>query len=166
MERNATRDLRLLLFVLIINVGNVFSLTKRHGLTEVRPALLALVLVMVAFVAWSMITQLRIVRRMQQEVGAVYLQLKSQIQRVRQLMQLRRYAGGLFLLGLITIILYSQRNRFWSTELEGIDWRSVALAILVIAALGVMVWIGEYKQQQRYGRHLDQLEAALRELEA
>jgi hypothetical protein len=49
---------------------------------------------------------------------------------------------------------------------EGFDWRSVALVILVIAALGILVVIGEHKQQRRYGQYLDQLEATLRELEA
>ncbi|WP_210116255.1 hypothetical protein [Hymenobacter fodinae] len=166
MKRNATRDLRFLLFVLIINVGNVFSLTRRHGLVEVRPALLALVLVMVAFVAWNMITQLRVVRQLQQDTGAVYQHLRTQIQRIRQLMHWRRWAGGVFLVGLITIIFYSQRSQLWSTVLASVNWRTVALIVLVAAALWVLFWVGEYKQQRRYGQYLDQLETALRELQS
>lgn len=167
MKRNATRDLRFLLFVLIINVANVFNLTKRHSLAEVRPMLLALVLVMVAFVAWNMLTQLRVIRQLQEGAGAVYVQLRTQMQRIRQLMHLRRYAGVVFVLALAAIVVYSQRtNLAYALSIGEIDWKIVSLVVLIIAALGVLVLIGEHKQQRRYGQYLDQLEATLRELEA
>jgi cytochrome bd-type quinol oxidase subunit 2 len=167
MKRNAIRDLRFLLVVLVINVANVFNLTKRHGLAEVRPVLLALVVVMVAFVAWNMFTQLRLIRQLQEGAGAVYLQLRTKMQRIRQLMHLRRYAGGVFLVALAAIVLFSQRSKLAHTLATGaVDWKMVSLIVLIIAALGVLVLIGEHKQQRRYGQYLDQLEATLRELEA
>lgn len=167
MKKNAIRDLRFLLVVLVINVANVVNLTKRHGLDEVRPVLLALVLLMVAFVAWNMFTQLRLIRQLQESVGAVYLQLRTKMQQIRQLMYLRRYAGVVFVLALATIVVYSQRSKLMHALSTGeIDWKMVSLAVLIVAALGVLVLIGEHKQQRRYGRYLDQLEATLRELEA
>lgn len=166
MRRNATRDLRILLLLLSLNIFNVINLMKRHGAAEVRALFVALLVLMMAFVAWNTVAKLRIIKQLQSDSGAVYLHLRSQLQRIRRLIRLHRYAVVVFLTSLATISAYSQRNKLvHNVFTDAIDWPTTILVVAVVAMIILLLFVGQHRQQRRYGKYLDQMDAALRELE-
>lgn len=167
LKRQLVRDRRLLLVVLLLNVLNIINLTKRYDLREARPVLLALVLAMVGYTFWDLNRRLQLVRRMQQHVPDVANQMRRQVEQLRGLLHLHLRVGIGFSAALVLTVLYARRHHVvHSPFTDTIDWPQTLLAVLCLAVLVLLVLIGRHQQRQRYGRHLDQLEAALQELEA
>ncbi len=112
----------------------------------------------------------QLISQMEQQHDDLYHFLNSRISRFRQLMRLHDYVGVVALLLLMATVMVVRWKHIWTYLAPAHpDWgwhmgvaggATVALAALLYAAYAV----GRKEHQHRYGRHLDQLEAALREL--
>ncbi|MET4106894.1 hypothetical protein [Hymenobacter sp. UYP22] len=167
LQQAVRRDVRMLWWVSILNVSNVFSLTKHYSQwAEIRSALLVLVGSMILYVMWDTWQRHRIVKGLRTGADTAANQLRVMINKLRRLMNLYTWAGVFFCTSLALCVGYAKRNSIsWPPFTQSLDPERTVLACLCLLALGLLIAVGYERQQRRYGQPLRQLEAALRELE-
>lgn len=168
LKQAVRRDARLLWWVSILNVGNVFVATRHHSQwAEMRSVLLAVVGGMILYMVWDTWQRHRIIKGLEAGADTAVSQLRMMIGKLRQLMRLYTWAGVVFGVSFVLCFGYPKRSLLsWPPFTQPLDPTRTVLAVLCMLALGLLMAVGYERQQRLYGRHLDQLEAALRELEA
>lgn len=114
--------------------------------------------------------RLRVIREMEQQHDRLYDFLQSRIARLRHLMRLHNYVSVAYLLLLALAVLLVRRadvlNYLQPTH-PAWHWGVVGGVTAVVLAVIYGGYVtGKKEHQHRYGRFLDRLETALRELEA
>lgn len=170
MLRNARKEQRMLLFVLVLNLANVANLMNRYLSDTVFLAQLLLYIcvgLMVVFMAWLTYRQRRLLTRLQASDASTYTHLRQSIHQIRILMTTKMNAGMLFLASIILVGFYIRYDTIVQALHQGtIDWPLTILVILAIVMLiAGLLYVDQRMQQRRYGQYLDQLETTLRELE-
>ncbi|MDU0371655.1 hypothetical protein ACFPAF_14720 [Hymenobacter endophyticus] len=170
MLRNTKKEQRILLFVLVLNVGNIANLTTRYlGQKSFVGQLLLFTCVglMVSFTAWTTYRKRQLIAQLQTSDTSTYSHLSHSIRQIRLLLRNKTYAGMVFLATIILSVFFVRFQDMLTAARTGtLDWGTAVLVVLAIVALFVgLLYQEKYMQQKKYGRHLDQLEAALRELE-
>lgn len=168
LKQTVRRDARMLWWISILNVSNVFNLTRHQTQwAEIRAVLLAVVGGMILYVVWDTWQRYRIIKGIQAGADTAVSQLRIMIAKLRQLMKLYTWAGVVFGVSLLLCVGYAKRSLLsWPPFTQPLDPERTVLAVLCVLALGLLVAVGYERQQRRYGQPLHQLEAALRELEA
>ncbi|WP_175470917.1 hypothetical protein [Hymenobacter psychrophilus] len=114
--------------------------------------------------------RLKLIRQMEQQQANLYHFLKTRITRFRQLMRLHDYVGVGTLFFLAVFVVAFRWDYVWAYLQPGQPDRGWHLSVaggglVVLLALIYAAYLtGRQEHQRRYGRYLDQLEAALREL--
>ncbi|ALD21541.1 ABC transporter permease [Hymenobacter sp. DG25A] len=170
MLRNARKEQRMLLFVLVLNLANVANLMNRYLSDTVFLAQLLLYIcvgLMVVFMAWTTYRQRRLLTQLQAGDASTYTHLRQSIHQIRILMTTKMNAGMLFLASIILVGFYIRYDTIVQALHQGtIDWPLTILVILAIVMLITgLLYVDQRMQQRRYGQYLDQLETTLRELE-
>ncbi|QJX47581.1 hypothetical protein HMJ29_11775 [Hymenobacter taeanensis] len=173
LKQNVQRDMKLSIPILLLNLFNLLNILNRKSLTtESRLMFVGLVAALLVMLAASMYRRLQLVRQMEGGSADLYNQLKTTSQKLRQVLRTSWMMGIGVLLVVCGMFLYKTHAEMLAYLSPGAEhWgRNVTVFILgctgfaaVVTALFV---VGKAKQQRRYGRYLDQLEGALRELEA
>ncbi|WP_426490603.1 hypothetical protein [Hymenobacter sp. 102] len=128
-----------------------------------------LMLVVVGVIVYR---RLQVIKEMQHQDDNLYTFLQTRIVKFRGLMRLHDYVGVACLVMLVMVVLMVRSGDvrdYLSPAHAAWNWHlAVALSIglVVLAVIYASYAMGKKEHQRRYGRHLDQLEAALRELEA
>jgi hypothetical protein len=164
--RNAQRDQRLIFLMVILNVGNFTMLSRRftHGgpLTLLYVALALMIVV----ISWFAYRQRQLIRRLQLADGTTAGYLRATLAQLRSFIHTKLYIKLAFLTMITFILGYGSYDSLRHSLQTGLNPLLVVLGVGVF--LGIMaaaLYAGQRRQQLRYGRHLDQLEGALRELE-
>jgi hypothetical protein len=167
LQQAVRQDARMLWWISILNVSNVFNLTREYSQwAEVRNVLLVLVGSMIVYLAWDTWQRHRITKELQVGADTATCQLQRMTRRLRQLMKSYTWAGVFFCTSLALCVGYAKRNLIrWPPFTQPLDPERTVLACLCLLALGLLLALGYEQQQRRYGQPLRQLEAALRELE-
>lgn len=167
LKRNASRELRWIVMAFGLNGFNAVFFARNS--TSLR-WFVVMLMMMLAVVGGIVYQRLRVLREMEQQQDNLYKALKSRIARFRHLMRLHDYVGVVTLaLVVLTVLLVRYADLLNYLRPSGPDWglHLVVVAAGVVAVLGLIYAayaVGKLEHQRRYGRHLDQLEAALREL--
>ncbi len=167
LKKNASRELRWVFVSLILIVFDALIFFRHVARMQVFAAFVFGAICLVGLIVYQ---RLKLIGQMEQQEGNLYQLLKTRIARFRQLMRLHDYvgAGTLFLLAVFVVVV--RRSYLWAYLQPGQpDWGwhvgIVGGGILGLLALVVAAYYtGQKEHQRRYGRYLDQLEAALREL--
>lgn len=166
MQRNARRDLKMLFFVGVLNAANFLNLSKNLMIGMSKEVFFAILGLVLSLSLWYSIRQLLIVKKLSQSAAPTFAYTAELVNQMRTLMRSYAYIGlvfaGLFVLAALigngSILLERLRTNH-------VDWGlTILVAFATVVTVAVMVAIGRMSQQDRYGRYLDQLEAALREL--
>lgn len=169
LRRNATKELSWVVMAFILSGFNAF-IFGRHEVNLQRFAVC--VMVMLVVVGVIVYRRLQVLREMEQQNDSLYSFLKTRIFRFRRLMRLHDYVGVVSLVMLVVIALVVRSEYvldYLNPAHAAWSWHVVTalgVGIMVGAVIHASYIIGKKEHQRRYGRHLDQLEAALRELEA
>ncbi|QIX62535.1 hypothetical protein HER32_15655 [Hymenobacter sp. BT18] len=151
-----------------LNVLNVLVFA-RHSVSLQRFA--AGVLLMLVVVGLIVYRRLQIIREMEQQQANVFDVLNSRIVQFRQLMRLHDYVGVVSLVILVitvVVVRFKDLRAYLNAPQPDGNWHllvAVGVALAVVGVIYAAFVVGKREHQRRYGRHLDQLEAALRELE-
>ncbi|RSK48373.1 hypothetical protein EI291_11670 [Hymenobacter rigui] len=130
------------------------------------------VMLMLAVVGVIVYRRLQVLREMEQQNDNLYSFLKTRIARFRRLMRLHDYVGVVSLVMLVVIVLVVRAEYvldYLNPAQAAWKWHvatALGTGVVVVAVVYAAYSMGRKEHQRRYGRHLDQLEAALRELEA
>jgi Flp pilus assembly protein TadB len=166
MLRNAQRDQRLMLIMVIINVGNVVNLGRRWAEGSTLSLLYVIVALMILFVSWITYRQRQLIRQLRQGDGATYGHLREAVRQLRVFSHNKLYAKIAFLTTIFLVLVYGKFDAIRHSLQSGLSLTLVAWGVVVGLGLVVLLlYVGQRRQQRRYGRYLDQLEGALRELE-
>lgn len=169
LKKNASRELRLLLVGLVLLIFDAVIFFRHEAKMQLLAGGVFFVMCLVGLIVYQ---RLKLIRQMEQQQSNLYHFLKIRIVRLRQLMRLHDYVGMVALVLLAVFVVLVRRADLWAyLRPDQANWgwhwgavgagTGVALAFIYVAYL-----IGKLEQQRRYGRYLDQLEGALRELEA
>jgi uncharacterized membrane protein YqhA len=172
LKHNVYRDMRFSIPILLLNLFNVLNIVNRKSLTtESRFVVVGLVAVLLVMLALSMFRRLQLVRQMEDGSADLYSQLQTSSRKLRQLLQTGRLLGFGVLLVVCGMFLYKTHAQLlayldpaaedWGQHVAVVALGCIGLALLVTALFS----LGKAKQQRRYGKYLDQLDAALRELD-
>ena len=167
MLRNVRRDQRIIFLIIILNVGNITNLSRRHMQGGSLVLLDVAVAFMILFISWYVYRQRQLIKRLQQGDGATYEHIRESIRQMRALIKNKSYVALTFVTTVLLAVAYGQHEAILAKLRAGtVDWLLVALGLAMLAALvGALLYMGRQRQQRRYGQHLDRLESALRELE-
>ncbi|TGD82967.1 hypothetical protein [Hymenobacter wooponensis] len=173
LKQNVQRDMKLSIPILFLNLFNVLNIVNRKSLTtETRFMFVGLVAALLVMLAASMYRRLQLVRQMEDSSTDLYNQLKTTSHKLRQVLRTSWMMGIGVLLVVCVLFLYKTHAELLAYLSPGAEhWgRSVTVFVLGCIGLALLLMalfaVGKAKQQRRYGRYLDQLEGALRELEA
>ncbi|UOQ55197.1 hypothetical protein [Hymenobacter cellulosivorans] len=168
MLRNAQRDQRLLLLVVILNIGNITNLSRHH--LEGRSMVLVDVAValMILIGSWYAYRQRKLIKQLQLGTGTTYGHIRESIRQIRGLMRTKFYTAIAFLVTVILAIAYGKHVAILEAlRTDPHSWGVLALGVgAAVVVIGLLLYVSKRRQQRRYGRHLDRLEASLRELDA
>lgn len=168
LKKNASQELKLVSISTILLVSNVL-LFSRHG-AEMQ-WFMASILGVVCLVGLLIYQRLKLIRQMEQQQADLYQFLKTRITKFRQLMRLHDYVSVVTLALLAVVALLIRRadlRAFLQADQPGWGWHVGAVgagAVLLLALIYAAYAMGRKEHQRRYGRYLDQLEAAMRELD-
>ncbi|RPD46879.1 hypothetical protein DNI29_12010 [Hymenobacter sediminis] len=169
LKKNASRELSWVVMAFGLNGFNAFFFARNSASLQ---WFVVMLMVMLAVVGGIVYQRLRVLREMEQQHDNLYQSLKSRISRFRHLMRLHDYVGVVTLiLVALTVLVVRQAELLEYVSSSGPNWgwhwAIVGLGVVTVLALIYAGYaIGKLEHQRRYGRHLDQLEAAMRELEA
>ncbi|MFD2786707.1 hypothetical protein ACFSX6_14670 [Hymenobacter rubripertinctus] len=167
LKKNASRELKLVLAAMLLIGFDALVFFRNASKMLLFAAGVFLIICLVGLIVYQ---RLKLIRQMEQQHDDLYHFLQSRIGRFRYLMRLHDYVGvgALALLALTGVVVRwaylraylhpAQPNWGWHVSMVGVG--IILLLILMYAAYRV----GQKEHQHRYGRHLDQLAAALREL--
>jgi hypothetical protein len=167
MLHNAKRDQRLILIVVLLNVGNITNLTRRHLEGSTLVVLDVVVALMILFVSWHAYRQRQLLRQLQLGNGTTYEHLRKSIRQLRALIRNKAYVAMAFLTTIILTVAYGKHEAIWAGVRAGrVDWlQALVVGLTTLGLMAGLLYFSRARQQRRYGRYLDQLEGALRELE-
>jgi hypothetical protein len=169
LKKNASRELSWVVMAFGLSGFNALFFARNSASLQ---WFIVMLMGMLAVVGGIVYQRLRVLREMEQQHDNLYQSLKSRISRFRHLMRLHDYVGVVTLvLVVLTAMLVRQSDLVSYLRPSSPDWGLHLALVLagVVAVLGLIYAayvVGKVEHQRRYGRHLDQLEAALRELEA
>lgn len=169
LKRNASRELRWVIAAFAVSGFNAWFFARNSVGLQLFVLAIMGQLVVVGVIVYQ---RLRVLREMEQQHDNLYQSLKSRITRFRRLMRLHDYVGvGALGLVILAALLARQTDLLEYVQPSGPDWawHWGIVGLGVVAVLGLMYAayaVGKLEHQRRYGRHLDRLEEALRELEA
>ena len=167
LKKNASRELQRVMAGLALIVFDVLIFFRHVAKMQFFAAGIFCVMCLVGLIVYQ---RLKLIRQMEQQHVNLYHFLKTRITRFRQLMRLHDYVGVVTLVLLAVFVVVVRRADMWAYLQPGQpDWgwhlSTVGAGIVgVLALLYVAYTMGQKEHQRRYGRYLDQLEAALREL--
>ncbi|WP_156126261.1 hypothetical protein [Hymenobacter sp. DG25B] len=169
MLRNARKEQRVLVFILILNWVNVSNMFNRHlsgASLNAQLLLYGCVGLMVVFIAWTTYRKRRLLTQLQAADTSTYRHLRQTIQQIRSLIKNKKYAGMLFLVSIILAAFYIRYDSIMQALHKGtVDWGLTILLTFAAAMLiAGLLYLDQQRQQRRYGKYLDQLEATLHEL--
>lgn len=167
MLRNVRRDQRIIFLIVILNVGNITNLSRRHMQGSSLVLLDVAVALMILFVSWYVFRQRQIIKQLSLGDGTTYGHIRESIRQMRALIKNKAYVALAFLTTVVIAIAYSKHNAILDAIHNGtIDWGLTALGMFAtLFLITMLLYIGQRRQQRRYGQYLDQLESTLRELE-
>ncbi|MCA8829014.1 hypothetical protein [Hymenobacter pini] len=168
LRKNASKELSWVIVVFFLNGFNALVFA-RHSVSLQR--FVVGVLMMLVVVGVIVYRRLQVIKEMQHQNDNLYSFLKTRISRFRRLMRLHDYVGLTFLVMLtITVLVVRSGDvlEYLNPAQDAWNWH-LAVALGIGAVVVAVIWAsyvwGKKEHQRRYGQHLDQLEAALRELE-
>jgi len=169
LRKNATKELSWVVMAFILSGFNAL-IFGRHEVNLQRFAVcVMLLLVVVGVIVYR---RLQVLKEMETQNDSLYSFLKTRISRFRRLMRLHDYMGVVSLVMLVVIVLVVRAEdvlKYLNPAQAAWQWHwAVGLGVsgVVVTVIYASYAMGKKEHQRRYGRHLDQLEAALRELEA
>ncbi|PJJ59011.1 hypothetical protein [Hymenobacter chitinivorans] len=166
MLRNAQRDQRLIFIVILLNVGNVVNMGRRFGLGSALSLVYVVVALMILLASWYAYRQRQLIRQLRLADGTTYAHLRDIVRQLRSFNHRKLYTKIAFLATVALVVLYGKYEAIQRSLQSGLSPVLVAVGVVVILSLiAGILYIGQRRQQRRYGQHLDQLEAALRELQ-
>ncbi|WP_303312061.1 hypothetical protein [Hymenobacter sp. BT730] len=167
MLRNVQRDQRIIFLIVILNVGNITNLSRRHLLGGSLVLLDVAVALMIIFVSWYVFRQRQIIKQLRLGDGTTYGHIRESIRQMRALIKNKSYVAIAFLTTVVLAIAYGKHNAILNAIHQGtVDWGLTSLVVFVtLFLMAALLYVGQQRQQRRYGKYLDQLEATLRELE-
>lgn len=166
MQGNARRDFILLLVPIIINMNTILNFKHNYLLGVPKEVCFLILGVAMVLPTWIGFRRLQLIRKLGQDAAPTSTHVTGLVQQLRSLMDSSWYAGVLFV-GLIGLALLVGNSNILLERLQNgrVDWGLTILVIFAIAVfLSVMIAISIQREQNRYGKYLDQLEGALREL--
>lgn len=164
MLRNVRRDQRLIFLVVILNVGNVTNLIQRHT-HDSRLLLDVVVALMILLASWRVYRQRQLIRALQGGNGSTHEHLRESIRQLRVLIASRFYTVVVFLVAVLLLLTYDKYDAIVGSAGSGLSLGLTATGLLSgLLLVGGLLMLSRRRQQRRYGRHLDRLEEALREL--
>jgi len=175
MKANARRDVRVGLAVILLNFINLYNLLKSRGTESNAHLELGLIgaftLVAVLFLAWSIRVKQRLLASMEADTVNLREHLTRLVKQFRQLLRGGARVGLVLGVGIVGLFTFARRQELLDYLAPGAAERAshVLLALLFVGAVFALFAFayqrGQTLRQRRYGRYLDQLEAALRELD-
>ncbi|WP_188559491.1 hypothetical protein [Hymenobacter glacieicola] len=167
LRKNASRELNWVVIAFGLNGFNALYFARNSASLQ---WFVVMLMAMLSVVGGLVYQRLRVIREMEQQQDNLYESLKNRIVRFRHLMRLHDYVGVVTLtLVVLTVLLVRYTDLLNYLRPSSPDW-GLHLALVaagVVAVLGLIYAayaVGKAEHQRRYGRYLDQLEAALREL--
>ncbi|QNH61449.1 hypothetical protein [Hymenobacter sediminicola] len=166
MLRNVRRDQRIIFLIIILNVGNITNLSRRHMQGGSLVLLDVAVALMILFASWYVYRQRQLIKQLQQGDGATYGHIRESIRQMRALIKNKSYVAMAFLATVLLAVAYGQQEAILAKLHAGtVDWPIVTLGLTMFAGIAAaLLYMGRRRQQRRYGQHLDRLESALHEL--
>jgi hypothetical protein len=169
LKKNTSRELNWVVMAFGLNGFNAWFFARNSANLK---WFVVMLMVMLAVVGGIVYQRLRVIKEMEQQQDNLYQALKSRIARFRHLMRLHDYVGVVTLaLVVLTVLVVRQAELFNYLRPYNPNWGQhvvvVAAGMMAVLALIYAAYImGKAEHQRRYGKHLDQLEVALRELES
>lgn len=169
LKKNATRELSWVVMAFGLSGFNALFFARDSPRLQLFVLAIMAMLVAVGVIVYQ---RLQVLREMEQQHDNLYQSLKNRITRFRRLMRLHDYMGvGALALVVLAAALARQTDllKYLQPSGPGWGWHWLVAGLGAVAVLGLMYAgyaVGKLEHQRRYGRHLDQLEGALRELEA
>lgn len=167
LRKNAYRELKLVIVGLVLLLFDALLFFRYVAKMPLFAAGIILVICLVGLLVYQ---RLKLVRQMEQQQGNLYQVFRSRIARFRYLMRLHDYVG-VGTLSLLAVVVGVVRRADWLAYLQPHqpNWGGHLMVaggglLLLLALLYAAYYVGQKEHQRRYGRYLDQLEAALREL--
>ncbi|SHJ08127.1 hypothetical protein SAMN02745146_2223 [Hymenobacter daecheongensis DSM 21074] len=110
----------------------------------------------------------RLLRELPAATGGLRSHIARQLQSLRGVLRLNyrfTMATLLITIGFLLTFAYTQLPQLFLGDARTLGQRGLWLVLTVLASGLITHWLIRWTLQQQYGRHLDQLETALRELE-
>ena len=167
LKRNASREVKLVLAGMALIVFDALLFFRHSAKMQLFAAGVFVVLGVVGLIVYQ---RQQLISQMEQQHDNLYQFLNSRIGRFRRLMRLHDYVGVIALLLLMLTVLVVRWEFVWTYLAPAHpEWGwHMGIAGGVVVALLALVYaayaIGKKEHQRRYGKYLDQLEGALREL--
>ncbi|MBT9393932.1 hypothetical protein KLP40_12230 [Hymenobacter sp. NST-14] len=169
LKKNAVRELQFVLMGLVLIVFDALIFFRHVAKMQLFAAGIFLVICLVGLIVYR---RLQLIRQMEGQQGNLYHLLQTRISRFRQLMRLHDWVGvgALFCLYVfVGVVRWEYVRAYLAPGQPGWGGHLAAAAgglLLLLALLYAAYRTGRREHQRRYGRYLDQLEAALSELRA
>ncbi|MBT2558559.1 hypothetical protein J7E24_12240 [Hymenobacter sp. ISL-91] len=167
LKKNASRELKFVGMGLVLIVFDALIFFRDAVKLQLFAAGIFAVLCLVGLIVYQ---RLKLIGQMEQQQPNLYQFLTTRIIRFRHLMRLHDYVGVGSLALLAVFVVIVRRTYLWAYLQPGQPnwgWHlSIAAGgvVLLLLLLYAAYRMGQKEHQRRYGRYLDQLEAALHEL--
>jgi len=164
LKKNASRELRWVIIAVALLLFDSLVFARHLAGLQLFVAGLLVLLGLVGVIVYQ---RLRVIRQMEQQHDNLYRFLQSRIARFRRLMRLHDYVG-VVALSLLALVGLLARRADLQPDQPAWGWHLAAAGGGLVIVLGLIYAgyaVGKKEHQHRYGQYLDQLEAALRELE-
>ena len=167
LKKNASRELKFVLAALALIIFDAAVFFRHVVRMQLFAALLFCILCLILLIVYQ---RVKLIRQMEQQQDDLYQFLNIRITRFRHLMRLHDYvgAGTLALLAVfVGVVRRSDLAAYLRPAESDWGWHLAAVGgglLIILALIYAAYFEGRKEHQRRYGRYLDQLEAALSEL--